>query len=543
MEKKAREKFKPWIPPITRRILAVNILALGILVAGLLYLGQYRNSLIAADLSALKIQAEMLAAALGEGAVRTNRNVTPAIQEIQIETARQIVRRLAATTQTRARLFGTDGNLLADSRILLGPGGIVQIEELPPPRLGDETLRYVLDLYDRFVERLPGSQELSAYKERPSQRGADYPEVLRAMSGETATVVRSSQSTNMILTVAVPVQRYKQVLGELMLSKGSQNIDEALFEVRQDIMNVFGVALGVTILLSVYLAGTIARPIHRLATAAEQIRRGHGRKHALPKFTERNDEIGELAQSLSDMTEALWDRMDAIESFAADVAHEIKNPLTSLNSAVETAARITDPGQQRKLMTIIQEDVRRLDRIISDIAEASRVDSELSREEQEVFDVSLVLETLVDMETTTDSRKEVELRLEHQSGLLVRGTERRLVQVFRNLIANAKSFNPAGGPISLKAFRQGNWIHIECEDSGPGLPPGKEDAIFERFYTERPKGEKFGLHSGLGLSISRQIIEAHQGHLHGENRLSAEGKVLGARFVIRLPAVKQPDSK
>ena len=541
MAKEARHRYRPsGIPPITRRILAVNVLALGILVAGVLYLGQYRRSLISTELAALGIQAEMFAAALGEGAVITVGSVgrTPT-QEIMPDTARQVVRRLAETTNTRARLFSTDGTLLADSRILLGPGGMVQIEELPPPGMAGGALGAMLEYYDSFVAKLPGSQKRQAYRENVVQRAGDYGEVLLALAGDKGSAVRTAELTDLILSAAVPVQRYKQVLGALMLSKGSLYIDTALFEVRQDIMTMFALAFGVTILLSVYLAGTIARPIQRLAAAADQVRQGHLREHALPVFADRNDEIGALAGAMHDMTEALWQRIDANERFAADVAHEIKNPLTSLNSAVETAARIKDPEQQRKLMTIIQEDVRRLDRLITDISDASRLDGELLRAEYERVEVGTLLETLLDMYEVAESRHKGRLTLESAPGLSVDCMEGRLVQVFRNLIGNALSFTPPDRLIDIRARRDGDWTVIEFEDHGPGISLGKEEDIFDRFYSERPKGEKFGTHSGLGLSISRQIIEAHQGTLTAENRLGNGGKILGARFIVRLPLVPQ----
>jgi two-component system sensor histidine kinase ChvG len=397
MTQEKRRRFRPGgIQPITRRILAVNVLALFILVAGLLYLGQYRRSLMSRELAALSVQAEMFAGALGESTVTSivPDQGAPATQAITEETARQVIRRLAETTGTRARLFAPDGHLVADSRILSGPGGMVQIEELPPPEMTVGILPELLELYDRLVERLPGSQSFPAYREHSEQQARHYREATIALSGENATRVWAGNGSELILSAAVPVQRYKQVLGALMLSKNARDIDAALFEVRQNIMTMFALALGITILLSIYLAGTIARPIHRLAAAAERVRKGHLREKALPVFADRDDEIGELAGSLSDMTDALIRRMDAIERFAADVSHEIKNPLTSLNSAVETAARVKDPAQQQRLMAIIQEDVQRLDRLITDISNASRLDAELSRTEQEPVDLSGVLESL-----------------------------------------------------------------------------------------------------------------------------------------------------
>jgi len=238
------------------------------------------------------------------------------------------------------------------------------------------------------------------------------------------------------------------------------------------------------------------------------------------------------------MTEALWARMDAIEGFAADVAHEIKNPLTSLHSAVETIARVEDPDQQRKLMGIIQEDVRRLDRLITDISDASRLDAELSRAETGEVDLADMLGVVVDIQNSTgsDDGPRLDLRLPERRKLVVQGIEGRLVQVFRNIIANAVSFSPPGGEIVVRATRAVDTIEIEVIDSGPGIPAEKEADIFERFYSERPESEAFGTHSGLGLNISKQIVEAHGGKVWAENRLGEAGEIIGARFVVRLPA-------
>jgi two-component system sensor histidine kinase ChvG len=385
---------------------------------------------------------------------------------------------------------------------------------------------------------VPSGRSLQRYVERPIQVAGDYMEAERALSGETNTAVRSDGRGGMVLSVAVPVQRYRQVLGSLMLSTGSQEIDAAVRDVRLDILKVFGVAIAITILLSLYLARTIARPIHRLADAAERVRHGHGRKTAIPDFSRRRDEIGDLSGALRDMTEALWRRMDAIERFAADVAHEIKNPLTSLRSAVETVARIEDPVRQKKLVGIILDDVQRLDRLISDISDASRLDAELSRAESEPVDLGQVLETLARVQEATAREESPRFVIDiarHQD-LEVDGLESRLGQVLRNLISNAMSFSPPRGLIRLEAVRDGGEVVVTVSDEGPGIPPGKLGAIFDRFYSERPAGEKYGTHSGLGLSISKQIVEAHGGAIVAENRYGADGRVVGARFIVKLPA-------
>ncbi|NQU57568.1 MAG: stimulus-sensing domain-containing protein [Rhodospirillales bacterium] len=519
--------------PIIRRILAINVLALAILVAGLLYLGQYRESLIASELAALRVHAEMLAAALGESAAE---DIPSGRQLLRPGIAVSMVHRLVETTGGRARLFATDGVLIADTRRSSQQRGIVQRETLPPPGAENENngtvVNKILDTYEHFLTLLPGRGAMPPYQENTLQQASDYPEVSSALFAESGYALRSTSSGDMVLSVAVPVQRYKQVLGALMLTRNSDNIEQALREVRIDILKVFAVALGVTILLSLYLASTIARPVRLLAEAAERVRHGHHRQHEIPDFGTRGDEIGELSRSLKDMTEALWTRMDAIESFAADVSHEIKNPLTSLRSAVETAARVSDPAQQKKLMDIILDDVERMDRLISDISDASRLDAELSKAETSTVDLNNLLSALIDARNEMSGR---DIKFSHDGDLLIEGIESRLGQVFANLLANALSFSPEIGSVSLEARDLGRHVSITVDDGGPGLPEGKLDAIFQRFYTQRPEAEKFGTHSGLGLSISRQIIETHNGTITAENRFGANGDIIGARFKLTLP--------
>ena len=524
------------ISPLTRRILAVNVLALALLAGGFLYLGKYQASLVSQQIEALKMQGEVFAAALGEGAVLDS------VDEGEIllpELARQMMRRLVEPTRARARLFDTKGDIIADSHVLRGPGDSVQMLELPAPDARGSIMRIADGVYDWIVGKLPRRKHYPVYFETASPRAEDYAEVARALLGETGTAIRSDPASGgLVLSVAIPVQRYKQVLGVVMLSTSSGEIEEAVRTVRLELLRIFSVALLVTVLLSFYLAGTIARPVRRLAAAAERAR-GRGARVEIPDFTRRGDEIGDLSGSLREMTDALWQRISAIESFAADVAHEIKNPLGSLRSAVETAVRIEDPANQRRLMAIILDDVERLDRLITDISDASRLDAELGRLELAPIDIEAMLEALVDIhESTRESgtpRLVIELA-DRGRGLVVPGIETRLSQVFRNVIANAISFSRPHGEIRLTARHDGRAVLITVEDEGPGIPEDKLTAIFDRFYTERPAGEKFGTHSGLGLSISKQIVEAHRGRIWAENRKDASGAICGARFSIRLPS-------
>lgn len=535
VETRLRRRRKWLVSPLTLRIMAINLLALAMLVGGVLYVDEYRRSLIVAELQNMRLQAELLAGALGASIVQ---NVGDDSVLMSPDLARQLVRRFEPPPGVRIRVFMPTGELAADSRMLRGPYGVVQIEPLPPigarPSLGEQALNSV---YDWIVGWLPSDERLPPYLEAPVQTAPDYPEVMEALQGDAAYARRRLPDGRMHLSVAVPVQSYRQVLGALVLSGSDKSIEEDIRSVRLDIMKVFALVFGVTALLSFYLARTITRPIERLAAAAERLRLGMNRQHKIPDFRRRRDEIGELSGTLIAMTDALWQRLDAIERFAADVAHEIKNPLTSLRSAVETASRVKDAERQQKLMAVILDDVKRLDRLISDISDASRLDSELSRADMETVDVGIMLSTLVGIYIAVPKEDGPRFSVTVPSGdrLLVKGLETRLGQVVRNLVTNAISFSPAGGQIAVSGGRQGNYVVFTVEDEGPGIPENKLADIFNRFYTERPKGERFGTHSGLGLSISKQIVDAHGGTIMAENRKDADGKVLGARFTVRLP--------
>ncbi|MBV9016602.1 MAG: stimulus-sensing domain-containing protein [Alphaproteobacteria bacterium] len=524
------------VSPLTRRIIAVNVLPLALLAVGFLYLGKFESSLVGQQIESLHTQGEIFAAALSEGAVLDSGDEGEILLP---DLARQMMRRLVEPTRTRARLFDINGKQIADSRLLRGPGDAVQVMELPSPEHKGLLPRLTDQIYDWITELLPSRHKHPAYRENDSGTAEDYGEAMRALHGESASAVRSDPQTGgLVVSVAVPVQRYKQVLGAVMLSSPSGEIEEELRTVRFELLRMFGIALLVTVLLSLYLAGTIARPIRRLAGAAERAR-GRGARVEIPDLMGRGDEIGELSRSLREMTDALWQRMSAIESFAADVAHELKNPLSSLRSAVETAARIEDPVKRRRLMAIIQDDVERLDRLISDISDASRLDAELSRQEVSPTDIGAMLGALAEMHETTRADGAPHLVLEiadRGRDLIVPGIESRLSQVFINVIANAASFSPLNGEIRIRASLDGRAVLVCVEDEGPGIPEDKLTAIFDRFYSERPAGEKFGTHSGLGLSISKQIIEAHRGRIWAENRTDADGTVIGARFLVRLPA-------
>ncbi len=519
--------------PITLRILVVNMMALGILVVGILYLGEYRRGLILSEVSSLETQGEMFAAALGEGASikQVDQNKT-----LIFTVARQMVRRLVQKG-TRARLFALDGSIIADSGELIPTNTAQEMRE--NETLIDKGLRLAQEFSARVIF---GEQDLPLYIEPPIQSAAHFPEAALALNGEYGGMIRETINGGIMISVAVPVTRDQNVLGALLLSKGSEDIEAALFEVRLHIFKVFLISFAVTILLSLYFAGTIARPLRKLSRAAHTLRKGMNQRDEIPDLTHRKDEIGDLSQAMRQMTTALWQRMDAIESFAADVSHELKNPLTSLRSAVETVTRIDNPDAQKRLLKIIEHDVSRLDRLISDISEASRVDAEMSRAHEEDVDLHAMLETLVtihqapiEADDQQNNQAQLKLQTQREGSYIISGMESRLVQVFRNLIGNALTFAPPESTVSLHLEKNANGILILVEDEGPGIPPGNEEKIFKRFYTERPESDAFGNHSGLGLAISKQIVEAHGGTIRCENRRDQHQQIKGARFIVTLP--------
>jgi two-component system sensor histidine kinase ChvG len=357
--------------------------------------------------------------------------------------------------------------------------------------------------------------------------------------------VRTTEKGELIVSVAVPIQRFRAVLGVLLLSTQAGDIDKIVHAERLAIMRVFGVATLVNVVLSLLLSSTIANPLRRLSAAAVRVRRGSKEREEIPDFSARQDEIGNLSIALREMTTALYDRIDAIESFAADVSHELKNPLTSLRSAVETLPLARNDDSKKRLMDVIQHDVRRLDRLISDISDASRLDAELARSDAQSVDLEVLLRDLVDLSRQIRHTKkpvEIEYVVDRKPGtktkFVTNGHDLRIGQIVTNLIENARSFVPAeGGKITVRLVRTKTRCVVYIEDNGAGIQAEDIDRIFERFYTDRPEAEGFGQNSGLGLSISRQIAEAHGGSLRAENITDSDStRPLGARFILSLPA-------
>ncbi|MGH7068299.1 MAG: stimulus-sensing domain-containing protein [Acetobacteraceae bacterium] len=538
----ARRRRRGAISPLLKHILVVNVVPLVLLVAALLYLDQYQGGLLQAEVQALRQQARIFAGALEESAVKEQ---TPNQPALVASLARPLLTRLTAPTPNAdARLYAPNGQLLADSRVEEGPGGAIVTVPLPPPVTLGPLQVAIGWAYDQVEGLLPfpGAQPLAVAGTDSSGLAPDLRTtqslIAEAGKGEVPPDIRRTRDHRLLVTVAEPVMRTHRLIGIVLLTREATQVVTSLFAVRMSILGLFALALALTVLMSIYLSRTIARPILSLALTAERMREGQGQASVVPEELKvRSDEIGVLAEALAESAAALWARLDAIDRFAADVAHEIKNPLSSIRSAIETMPRITDREQQRRLFYIMADDVGRLDRLISDISDASRLDAELARITMEPVDVAPILAALAELHETT--RKDGDPRMVVEAperGLVVNGVEGRLVQVLRNLIGNAASFSPRNSEIRLIGRQTGSWIEITVEDQGPGIPETKLEHIFDRFYSERPEGEAFGKHSGLGLSISRQIVETLRGRISAENRRDNSGAVIGARFVVRLPA-------
>ncbi len=555
---------------LTRRILFLNLAALAVLVSGILYMNQFREGLIDAKIESLLTQGKIIAAAISASVtVDTNsllidpekllelqagQSITPSPDSpdnwefpINPEKVSPLLRQLISPTSTRARIYDRYANKLLDLRALYSTSfpssGPVLRYDLPP--IEDETPA----LWERigsWLSRLFYGGGLPLYQEQPGGNGLAYQEIVKALSGSPQMAQRRNQRGELIVSVAVPIQRSRAILGVLLLSTEGDDIDKIVQAERMAVFRVFGVVSAVMVILSLFLASTIANPLRKLSAAADRVRHGVKNRVEIPDFSERQDEVGHLSTSIRDMTDALYTRIEAIESFAADVSHELKNPLTSLRSAVETLPLAKTDESRKRLLDVIQHDVRRLDRLITDISDASRLDAELAREHIDRVDMKKLLTSLVTAAREV-RRNKVGTEIVFNTGKLptgkkgfyVAGHDLRLGQVVSNLIENARSFVPDDtGRIVVTLAGEGNRLRILVEDNGPGIPIENIERIFERFYTDRPASEAFGQNSGLGLSISRQIIEAHGGTLTAENITDPDKPDIfkGARFIVDLPA-------
>lgn len=501
-------------------ILVLNLISLLILLGGALALNEWRTGLVEARQESLLGQAELLSKVLsdedytrGEPVPELNRDPT----------AKLLIDRFVPQGQ-RARIFDRDGVLLVDS---FDVSDTIEGQPLPPAR----------------PARTPAPPDTGADKAATTLENANVAledEILAALAGDPQTTVRRSESGERVVSVSLPIRHVQQVLGVLTLE--ANDVDQILDAQRRALIPFALVALAVNLLASLLLHLFVARPVMRLSAAADQVRLQRARAISLPDLEDRRDEIGDLARSLESMTDTLSTRMDAIERFAADVSHEIKNPLTSIRSALETLDLVRDQDKRDRLTAVLQQDVRRLDRLITDISNASRLDAELSRDRPRPVDLSALLTDIVGVYETTSKPGEaaVALDIALDAPARVMGRDGPLGQVFRNLIDNARSFSPAGASVRVSVIRDDIDtlpLHVRVEDDGPGIPADNLETVFERFYTSRPRGAAFGSNSGLGLSIVRQIVEAHGGRVTATNRLDASGAVEGARFEVALPAV------
>ena len=503
----------------------MNLLGLAVLIVGALVLNELRRGLIDAKRDSLVTQAAVIVNVLEQAA--TKGEPEPVLVP---ESARDTLQLLFIPRSERARVFDAHGELVTDSYVL---GDRVDWRPLPPVRRpGDIEIRWPTLGGDRRAEiQARARTDLKA-------------EVGRALKGVDAFTLRQAQNGERVVSVSVPIMNVQAVLGVLTLESG--DVDQIIAAQRWALLPFILIAITVIVSSSLLLTRLVAQPVMRLARAADRVTQARAREISLPDIARRDDELGDLTRSLEAMTRALSERMDAIERFAADVAHEIRNPLTSIRSAVETLDLVSDPAARDRLTGILKHDVDRLDRLITDISNASRVDAELSREDPVRLDLERILADIASFYAETSSPGAVPVRFISPDGMdpvTVLGREGPLSQVFRNLIDNARSFSSlstvAAPEVRLGVRRVGRRAVASVEDDGPGLPPENLETVFQRFYTARPKGALFGGHSGLGLSIARQIVEAHGGEIRAENRVDADGAVLGARFVVDLPEARR----
>jgi two-component system sensor histidine kinase ChvG len=521
-ERKRRSYRSRWLPGsrLGRLIIALNLLGLTILITGALVLNELRRGLVNARIDSLTTQAELLVTIIDQAA--TVGEPTPALDP---DYASRLLQLLANPKAQRARLFDAHGKLIADSDEVADR---VEWRQLPPAHGRATQDRFHLNFH--LPMRKPAT---------PEGRQALEKEVAAALRGRHVAEMRHGENGQRVVSVSIPIQHVRAVLGVLTLE--ASDVDEIIARERMALIPFILIAVTVMLISSLLLNSLIAQPVLRLARAADRVRLAGARAISLPDLARRDDELGDLTRSLEAMTHSLSERMDAIESFAADVAHEIRNPLTSLRSAVETLDLISDPAARTRLLGILKNDVQRLDRLVTDISNASRLDAELSRDQPKVIDLERLVSDIVGTYEARARPGEPTVRLQRPSPpmpMKVRGREGPLGQIFRNLIDNARSFSPPDAEVLVALAKVRDTLVISVSDSGPGIPADNLETIFQRFYTSRPKGQAFGGNSGLGLSIARQIAEAHGGALIARNRIDDEGMVHGAMFLLTLPEAK-----
>ena len=501
----------PWRTSLTARILAVNIIALALLAGSLFYIDSYRKELLAERFILATAEAQIAAEALAG---------------IRPEDVKEKLVRIGAGQDLRLRLYDADGVLVADT-FELGDPGFTFVDPASESWLQDAAR-----LIDQGMDLMLGAAPIPDYVD-PEDTSADHwPEIAEAAASDSTVIFqRRAPDRTPVINAATPIGDKGAVL---MTTRNARDITENVRDARQTLVIIVGAALIISVLLSLFLARTIVQPLRVLVRAAVRVRSGRDRQVIVPRLPDRRDEIGLLARATSDMSAALRQRIDAVESFAADVSHELKNPLTSLRSALESLPRVEDPDLRTQLIDVARQDVGRIDRLVTEIAEASRIDAELSRTDFERVDVAALIRALV---SERDSRGvngsggvTVESRL---AFAYAPGDPSRLERVFHNLIDNAVSFSPPEQPIEIAIESDAESVEISVSDHGPGIPETARERVFERFHSLRPAGEEFGQHSGLGLAIARTIVEAHSGTLTATARTDG---LNGARLVVSLPA-------
>ena len=497
---------------LTRRILAVNLIPLLVMAGSLFFLDSYRRQLLDERFKLARIEAQITAEALA-GANR--------------ERQEALLIQIGKEQRMRLRMYDPQGNLAADSFALAEPSFTFDDPVAEP--FFEDLARWT----DEAVNFAVGAPSAPPYVEPPAEEGArGFPEAVRAREqGLTQVELRRAPDRTPVITAAAPVGLEGATL---LTTRNAADITEAVRAARSSLMTIIAIALATSTVLSLYLAGTIIEPLRRLVRAAVRVRLGREREVEVPRMHERADEIGVLARAVSDMTAALRQRIDGVESFAADVAHEIKNPLASLRSAIESLPRVEDDELRAQLTEIAAHDVRRIDRLVSEISEASRIEAELSRATFEAIDLADLFDNVIATRTSRGSNRDCRINLVRSGrALLVMGVPIRLERIAENLIDNAVSFSPPGGRIAINVRREEDRILATVADEGPGIAPEAREKVFRRFHSLRPDEEGFGNHSGLGLAIARSIAEAHEGTLVVADR---PGGAPGACLVLDLPA-------
>ena len=532
------KRRRKWLPSrLTLRIVLINLVPIAVLFVGVLYVNRFETSMVESELDAL----EWVASTLAEAAARTE----PEDSSPEIVAAGLMQQLLAGTknwhsgigrnNSTRIRVYDRQARRIADSmQIVLDQGQVMSIPlPVPPPTLWHEQMFHLLakKMLDAIMTTWRPLRSLTP--RHPVER-----ELKQAIAGNVVRSVQTSETGTILLSVAVPIRGYRQVSGVLHMSRSPSPVTDHIARIRNEMLVIFLVASAFTVALSIYLASTITRPIQRLGAISRQVRIGRIRQHAIPELSHRRDEIGELAEALSAMTDNLWDRMEESVNLANDLCHELKGPLAEIRLAANEALAHDDPERRIRKLRYLQDVVDRASHVMTEIRESARIDYEISRQSRVPVNMGVMVRTITDIynETGKKGATTVTARVEDERvALVVDGSEDRLARVFENLIDNAVSFSPAGGKIVVSARAGTDGVVAMVDDDGRGIPENRLEAIFDRFYTDRRKDTETRIHSGLGLPICRQIVTSYEGRIHAENRRSASGEVCGARFVVWLP--------